>query len=163
MVTRLRPAFVLLSAVCLVVSCGTGCQTKAPPAVNNAQAPADHHDHGDHGPHGGHIIALNPGHVHVEWTHDDKNLITVYLDDLDATPTEVKFTVKIGDAEPQSFPLTKSESKEPADAFAYSLTSDALLTHINMGEAAKVTLVVKTADAELTALVEHEDEHGHKH
>lgn len=158
--------------VCLTFGLGmallVGCEApKDSKAKAGASAAADdhghNHDHGEHGPHGGHLIVLDPGHVHAEWTHDDAKLVTVYLDELSAAPSEVSFVVKVGDAEPQVFPMKKSESKEADQAAAWTLAGEALLVHVNAGEAAKVSLVVKTADGELKAAIEHSEEHDHKH
>lgn len=161
----LLPAVTIL-ALGLALGCqgkqDSGSKGSTPAAGGDAHAHEHDHDHG-HGPHGGHVVALDPGHVHAEWTHDDAGLVTVYLDDLAAAPSGVSFVVKVADAEPQTFALAKSESKEASEAAAWTIKSDALLTHINVGEAAKVALVVKTADGELKAAIEHSEEHDHKH
>jgi hypothetical protein len=163
---------VVVAALGLLVGCqpqaggkGSSAYTSGTPGEHDDHGHGDDHghdhDHG-HGPHGGHVLALEPGHVHVEWAHEGK-LITVYVDDLAEVPTAVKFVVKAGDAEPQSFDLTKSTSTEADQAAAWTIESDALLTHINMGEATNVQLVVVTGSGELSTRVEHSDEHDHKH
>jgi hypothetical protein len=106
------------------------------------------------------MLHLDPDGVHAEWTHDDDSkLITVYLDELAAPPSEVRIVVKAGDTEPQTFALTKGEGGTGGGT--WTTTSDALLTHLAMGEAAQVKLVVVTADKEMSAQIEHSDEHHH--
>lgn len=153
----------LLSAIMLS---SVGCSPKettqpmAGGSSGTTAADAHAHDHGEHGPHGGHLLHLEPDGVHAEWNHDDDTkTITVYLDDLTAPATEVKFVVKAGDTEPQNFPLTKGE--EGTGGGTWTITSDALLTHLNMGEAAQVQLIVTEGDKQMTSKIEHSDEHHH--
>ncbi|MGN6135896.1 MAG: hypothetical protein ACTHOU_15515 [Aureliella sp.] len=150
----------------------SGCSPKSndqPSAMGTSGTTAaddhDHaHDHGEHGPHGGHMLHLEPDGVHAEWSHDDDSkTITVYLDELSAAPSEVKFVVKAGDTEPQDFALAKSEGDAEGSkgGGTWTITSDALMTHLAMGEAAKVELVVVEGDKRLTSSIEHSDEHHH--
>jgi len=140
-----------------------GCQpsSSGKPQAGKAAAGGGHdHDHDDHGPHGGHLLHLDPDGIHAEWDHDDdKKLITVYLDDFKTAPSEVKFVVKVGDTEPQVFALAKGEGDEGGGA--WTLTSDALLTHLAMGEAANVQLVIVHADKQLSTKIQHSSEHHH--
>lgn len=148
-----------------------GCKPPAPatPTAPTAGAPTSgttadtaddegghHHDHGDSGPHGGHLLHLEPSGAHAEWTHDDdENLITVYLDDFDADEiTAVKFTVTIGEEAAEEFELTQADE-------GWTITSQELLTHINMGEAAKVALVVEEGDTPQSAAIEAHEHHHH--
>lgn len=143
-----------------------GCDTKPstkPVAGAGTTGSDDHdhaHDHGEHGPHGGHMVHLEPDGVHAEWSHDDDTkTITVYLDEVAKPASEVKFVVKVGDTEPQTFALSKSEGGMGGGT--WTISSDALMTHLNMGEAAKVQLVVSSDDKQMTSTIEHSDEHHH--
>ncbi len=133
----------------------SGTKTTAPAAGGSGHV----HDHGDVGPHGGHLLHLDPAGVHAEWTHDDDTkTITVHLDDLDAAKiSEAKFVVEIPDAAAEEFPLASGDE-------GWTITSESLMTHLNMGEAAKVKLVVIEDGVELSTAIEHHDhDHGHAH
>src|SRR5690606_22385617 len=103
----------------------------------------------------GHMVHLEPTGSHAEWTHDDdEHLISVYLDDFDATKiVTVKFTAKIGD-ETEEFALTGSDG-------VWSITSQELLTHINMKDADEVNLVVVDDSGVHTAKIEAHEHHHH--
>ena len=149
----------------LLMFVGVGCSPK--PAADTSAAGSgttgsdEHaHDHGEHGPHGGHMVHLEPDGIHAEWAHDDDTkTVTVYLDDLKAPASEVKFVVKAGDTEPQDYPLTKSEGGTGGGT--WTITSDALMTHLAMGEAAQVQLIIAEGDKQMTTKIEHSDEHHH--
>ena len=152
-----------LLGLAMIVS--VGCSPKPAgdpnPGTSGTTGSDEHaHDHGEHGPHGGHMVHLEPDGVHAEWSHDDDTkTITVYLDDLKAPATEVKFVVKAGDTEAQDFPLSKTEGGTGGGT--WSITDEALMTHLAMGEAAKVQLVVAEGDKQMTSAIEHSDEHHH--
>jgi hypothetical protein len=148
----------LLALFTLALGCQpatTSPDADAPAGEQAADAHAGH-DHGDLGPHGGHLLHLEPTGAHAEWTHDDDaKLITVYLDDFDAAAIEsVKFDVTIGESPSQEFPLTQGDD-------GWTITSDELLTHINMGEAAVVSLVVTGADGQQSTRIEAHEHHHH--
>ena len=149
----------LLALACLGIA--LGCQpatTKTnAPATTPAAAPDEHaHAHEETGPHGGHMLHLEPTGAHAEWTHDDeKHLITVYLDDMDREKiTAVKFVVDIPNAEPEEFALTAGDN-------GWTLTSETLVTHMNMGEAATVKLVIIDDSGEQSTKIEHHEHHHH--
>lgn len=155
-----------LMFLALALSGTIGCDTKQstkPVAGAATTGDDDHahvHDHAEHGPHGGHMLHLEPDGVHAEWAHDDDTkTITVYLDEVTKPASDVKFEVKVGDTEPQSFPLTKAEGGTGGGT--WSISSDALMTHLNMGEAAKVQLIVSSDDKQMTSTIEHSDEQHH--
>lgn len=157
---------VALTLLALGLFATAGCETKPPvkPTAGTGTTAADDdahaHDHGEHGPHGGHMVHLEPDGVHAEWAHDDDTkTITVYLDEIAKPATEVKFVVTVGETEPQTFSLTKGEGGTGGGN--WTITSDALMTHLNMGEAAKVQLVVAADDKQLSSQIEHSDEHHH--
>lgn len=151
----------IVSLFILICAVTVGCKQSTPtaPAGSTAAGTTDSHDHDhaheDHGPHGGHMVHLEPTGSHAEWTHDDDaHLISVYLDDFDAAKVAtVKFTAKIGDAL-EEFPLTSSDG-------TWNITSQELLTHINMKDAAEVNLVVVDDSGVHTAKIEAHEHHHH--
>ncbi len=138
---------------------GTGCQ----PAEKSALEPqspeptegAHVHDHGETGQHGGHLLHLEPTGAHAEWAHDDDtNTVTVFADEQDLGEIEeVKFVVKIGETT-EEFPLQRQGD-------GWTLSSEALMAHLNMAEAAETSLVIRTADGVLSAKVEAHEHHHH--
>ena len=149
------------TCVCLLgtLVVGLGCQPapSAAPATSQNE-PADAHaghDHGDLGPHGGHLLHLSPTGVHAEWTHDDDtHLITVYLDDFDVDKvSDAKFVVTVGD-EIENFDLESGEE-------GWSISSEALMNHINMGDVAEVQLVVSDDTGDHTSKIEAHEHHHH--
>lgn len=168
----------------LAAACFTwaGCNDSSTPteAGHGANgAPASHdaddhsdHDHGDHddhaghnhaemGEHGGHIVVLDPGHLHAEWVHaDEEETLEIYIID-EVEVTGVKVVSKVNDAEPTTVELAAIEGDTPR---AFSVKNPNVLTNISMadGEMIKVTLVVETADGEITAsLTDDHDHHDH--
>lgn len=137
-----------------------GCQPQA--AVDTAASGEEQgsggghsHDHGDVGPHGGHLLHLEPSGVHAEWTHDDdSHTLAVYLDDFEAEKiTEAKFVATVGE-ETEEFVLEPSGD-------GWAVVSEALMTHIDMGEAAEVCLVVVDDIGEHTCTIEAHEHHHH--
>lgn len=154
----------ILALVALTLPAQLGCdsqpapQASAPSETTDASSDshAGHsHGHDEVGPHGGHLLHLEPSQVHAEWTHDDdSHLITVFLDDFDADKIEnAKFVVQVGD-QTEEFPLASSEQ-------GWTVTSEALMNHINMGEAADVQLVVTDDEGDHTSKIEAHDHHHH--
>lgn len=147
----------IVSLLVLICTATMGCKQSTPtaPTGSTPAGTADAHDHEEHGPHGGHMVHLEPTGSHAEWTHDDDaHLIAVYLDDFDAAKVvSVKFTAKIGD-DTQEFPLVSSDG-------VWSITSQELLTHINMKDAAEVNLIVVDESGVHTAKVEAHEHHHH--
>ena len=129
------------------------------------------HDHGDHdhsghnhaemGIHGGHVVVLDPGHIHAEWVHnDDDNIIEVYVIDKPEDATKVQITTKIKDQEPTTVELARDEALGNG---GYKVENPNLLTNIQMadGEAITVTLEVETSNGTISAQLT--DDHGHDH
>ncbi len=154
----------IAAVVALTLPCFIGCQSQATQQAateteaeaNEGESHAGHsHSHDEIGPHGGHLLHLEPSQVHAEWTHDDEtHLITVHLDDFDADKlTAAKFVVKVGD-QTEEFALDAGDQ-------GWSITSEALMNHINMGEAADVQLVVTDDEGDHTAKIEAHDHHHH--
>lgn len=139
-----------------------GCNQEPAPVEEDPTTPAASgeakggHDHShDVGPHGGHIVDLQPAGVHAEWTHDDEShAVQVFLDSVAENEyTGVKFVAKIGE-ETEEFVL-ESEGE------AWKISSEALMTHINMGEAVEVTLQVTGESGDISAKIEAHEHHHH--
>lgn len=110
----------------------------------------DGHDHPEHGPNGGHMVNLSGG-AHAEWAHDDdKELITVYPENV-ASVTGVQMRTLIQD-EATAYDFTKADDD---GLTVYTLTSPELLTAIKMGDAVKTELVIMTGDGEASGKVVH--------
>ncbi len=168
---------VAVAACCMIFGCGP-TEPQLPVSEghgaggpNSHEAHDDHdhgdHDHGDHsghnhaemGIHGGHVVVLDPGHVHAEWVHDDdNNVLEVYVLDNPEAVTAVRVVSALKDQEPTTTELAKDES---LGANGYMATSPNLLTNIQMadGEAIRVTLQVETANGVMSADLS--DDHDH--
>lgn len=151
----------LISTIGILILC-IGCNSPSSKPSgekdqsNDAQPDAHAgHNHGDIGPNGGHLLHLEPSGLHAEWTHDDEtHLLTVFLDDFDAgSIVEAKFEAKIGD-EVENYPLEAGNQ-------GWSVTSQQLMTHINMGDLAEVQLVVVDGSGRQTAKIEAHEHHHH--
>lgn len=113
------------------------------------------HDHPPHGPHGGHLLSLSPGDAHVEWDHrSDQDQVIVYTTELGNAVTAVKMRYQIQGQEAKTFELEPAEEIAP---HAYQISSPELLTAIQAGDAADVTLIVTGGGEEMSAEVEHHD------
>jgi hypothetical protein len=173
----LRP-FLSAALLCVYTVAFTGCgETTAPtppPAADQHDHEHEHdhehadghdeheahgedshagHDHPAHGPNGGHMVELSGG-AHAEWTHDDdKDLLTVFVED-PAAVTKVEMKTSVGGKE-----TAYSFEKQEADGqITYQLVSPELLTAIKMGELVEANLIITTADGEITGKVQH---HSH--
>lgn len=144
-----RIAYLTVLLACL--GCGTQPEADKTSAEASQVEAAHDHAHEEMGTHGGHMLHLEPSGAHAEWTHDDENFkITVYFDgDVDGA----KFVAKVGEST-EEFPLA-------ADGEGWSITSEALLTHLNMGEAVPVQLVIASPDGELSTKIEKHEHHHH--
>ena len=154
--------FSKISIALVALVCFNGCG--APGDTSDTQTAAQgggenggghSHDHGDVGPHGGHLLHLEPSGAHAEWTHDDDtHSISVFLDDFQADKIEsAKFVATIGE-ETEEFGLESTEN-------GWTISSEALMTHINMGEAVEVCLVVVDDTGEHTCTIEAHEHHHH--
>lgn len=79
-----------------------GCEVKRtadkPAAGQNSASAPDHdhdHDHPEHGPNGGHVAHFDTSPTtHFEWAHDDdKNLLSVFFEDLVSGGAKVESVV----------------------------------------------------------------------
>ncbi len=151
--TMLVPTFLL------ALGCTPAAPTAATSGTEKAAEVDSHagHDHGvdDVGPHGGHLLHLEPTGSHAEWTHDDDtHLITVHLDDFDmAKIVSAKFVAKIGD-NTEEFPLTATDN-------GWTITSQELMTHINMKDAAEVNFVLVDDAGVHSSKIEAHEHHHH--
>lgn len=142
-----------LIAISGCANSGSDVQTAEQGAVEEDSGHS--HDHGDVGPHGGHLLHLEPSGAHAEWTHDDDtHTVSVFLDDFQADKIqEAKFVATIGE-DVEEFALESSDD-------GWTISSEALMTHINMGEAVEVCLVVVDDTGEQTCTIEAHDHHHH--
>ncbi len=145
-------------SVCIAfLGCAPPAEPQAAATPEEAATSGGHaHDHDDMGPNGGHLLHLEPSGGHAEWTHDDEShLITVFLTDFEVDKiSSVKFVATIGDTV-EEFPL------EAGEGDAWSISSEALMTHINMGDAATVQLVVADESGPQTSAIEAHEHHHH--
>ena len=140
-------------------------------AVNGADEGHDHdhdHDHSHMGIHGGHVVVLEPGHVHAEWVHvDEDQILEVYVLDNPEAVKSVKLVSQITGQEPVEYEL--EPAAESLGKGGYQINSPNLLTSVEMadGETNKVTLVVETEEETLRAGLaeagDHDHDHGHDH
>ncbi len=162
---RAQPKILALCGIVLISAwgCSHSTPSKNSPTNSVSNQPNDHsHNHSDHGSHEGHVIHLEPDGYHAEWLQDeDKRLVTVYLDELKTPASEVKFVVRAGDSEPQIYLLQAQDGSEGGGT--WTITSDALLTHLAMGDAAKIELIVIHGNKEMSSKIELTAEHDHKH
>lgn len=167
-------AALLCLGLALTVGCGPA--PEATPVTSEGHedaAPASHddhegHDHGDHeghshaGKHGGHVVVLEPGHVHAEFVHlDEEEILEIYVDEIADAVTSVQVIAETVGQEPKVYDLEKAT--ESLGTGGYQIKDPLLLTSIGMadGETNKVTLKVETADGTMTAPLL--DDHGHDH
>lgn len=148
----------LLVALAISIPTLIGCGPQAPVEKKETaagEAGGHVHSHDELGAHGGHMLHMEPTGVHAEWTHDDDtHTITVYLEDFDSSKIkEAKFVAKIGEAT-EEFPLVAGDD-------GWSITSEVLMTHIDMGEAAEVSFVVVDDSGEQKAKIEAHEHHHH--
>lgn len=152
--------FLLAALVgCQPTSTGTNATTGGDSMAEKDAHAGHNHDHDETGPRGGHILHFEPTGVHAEWTHDDETgLITVYMDDFSTDKIEMaKFMVEIPESDPEEFSLEAGED-------GWTVTSEALMTHMNMGETVEVKLVIVDDSGEQSAKIEnHADAHDHGH
>lgn len=153
----IRKLFLVAMAVSIpsLVGCGPQAPAEKTETAAASDAGAHEHSHEELGPHGGHMLHMEPSGVHAEWTHDDDtHTITVYLEDFDVpTIKEAKFVAKIGDAT-EEFPLVAGDD-------GWTISSEVLMTHIDMGEAAAVSFVVVDESGEQEAKIEAHEHHHH--
>lgn len=126
----------------------------------------DDHDHAGHnhaemGKHGGHVIVLDPGHIHAEWVHlDSEETLQVFILDAVGEVRMVQVVSAVKDQEPSTVELTRDETLGDA---AYMVKNPNLLTSIQMadGESIRVTLEIETGDGKISADLS--DDHDHDH
>lgn len=180
----------VLTACGLITCLVAGCETKpgdsgASSASHAGSAPASHdgdehghgesshaeegahddhtgHDHSHVGVHGGHVVVLEPGHLHAEWVHlDDEEVVEVYLLDKPEEATKVQMLTQVKGQDPVTHDL--QAATESLGAGGYMLKNPTLNTSIQMadGETNTVTLIVETAAGTLKAAIT--DSHDHEH
>ena len=172
-----RRTWALVCTLLAAVSWTAGCSQEkgtptemghGPGAPEGHDAHDDHagHDHAEMGRHGGHIVVLDPGHVHAEWVHgEDDGTIEVYVLDNPEDVTGMKIVTEMEGQDPQEFELAAMEG-DIVEIGSYTINSPNALTAIQMadGQAAKATLVVMTGSGEMSAALSdagHDHDHDH--
>lgn len=132
----------------------------------------DAHDHHSHelGPNGGHVEHFREDEsVHFEWAHqDDEQRIEIHLEEAvskGAKIESVKIDVKLGD-QTKSYTLDADEKAKIAGS-VFAIKSGELMTALGASgtdeKSVTSTLVVKIDGKDLTCLLQHDHDHGHKH
>lgn len=129
---------------------------------------AHDHDHAHHGPNGGHIIEVGKEEYHLEWTHNDDGLITVYV--LDSTmkkevgvdQTTLTIETKVED-EAATYELAAVKPSDDAKATKFEVTDKALLAVLeSLGEKITATIKeIKIGEKSFTDLSIVHDDHDH--
>ena len=156
-----------IAGLAIVISLVNGCGPAAEPTTDTptdgsvTTAEIDPHaGHSHAGKRGGHVVVLDPGHVHAEYVHvDADDILEVYIDDKPELVTAVEVVVETAGQDAKTYVLESAESA--LGTGGYQLKDPLLLTGIQMADGAsnKATLKVTTADGEMTAdLV---DDHDH--
>jgi hypothetical protein len=174
-------AFMLWGAAILGCGKSDGTAGNTPAGTSPADDHADHdhdhdhaHEHAAHGPNGGHLIEIDGGRYHAEWTHDDptenenaKN-VTVYILGEDAKtehPIEaesVQINVAIEGKDPKQYELP-SLNMQDGKASQFALDDPALIVDLGMaGEGVTARLNLHIDGNPYSALIEHH-EHDHHH
>ena len=172
----MRKSLLFVSLALTSFVCFSGCEVKktavkAGGGAGQKQAADGHegHNHGAHGPNGGHLEHFDTTGDHFEWAHDDAtHKVSIFLEELVSSGAKVE-SVKIdviSGAETKSFALEKDE-KAKIEGSVYAITSEELMTLLEAsgtdakGVQSKLSVMIE--GKEQTALLKHDDEHGHKH
>lgn len=170
---RLLGVAALVLAVSGVWGCSGGAKPGAPEHAHGdgEHAPDPHagHDHSAPGPHGGHLVGLTDEAYHVEWTHDDKGKITVYVLDKDgkedvpiaSESITIESEVPPGsDPTKYSLPAVGAGAAEGSDkkSAQFEIVEPKLATALQMAGSAgaKATVKVKVGDKEYSGEIKHE-------
>ena len=151
------------------VGCGPAPETVTEPAAgHDAAMPASHdshegHDHSGHshaGVHGGHVVVLEPGHVHAEFVaSEDDEILEVYVTEIADEVTSVQVVAETEGKEAKTYDL--AAATDSLGKGGYEVRDPLLLTSIDMadGKTSTVTLKVTTANGTMTALLMENDSH----
>ncbi len=171
----MRTSFLLVSLALACFVCSSGCEAKKSATKGNtanqksgSDAHAGH-DHSAPGPNGGHIEAFDANGPHFEWAHDDAtHKLTIFLEEAvsaGAKVDSVKVDV-ISGTETKSFALAKDDNAKIAGS-VFSIVSEELMTLMEASGAdakgVQSKLIASIDGKEQTALLKHDEEHGHKH
>jgi hypothetical protein len=168
-------AFIFWGAA--VVGCGKSNGTagnQPAPAPGDDHAEHDHaHEHAAHGPNGGHLIEIDGGKYHVEWTHDDptenedaKN-VTLYIlgedakteQPIDAEPVTINVAIEGKDPKQYEIPPVNAQDGK---ASQFALDDGALIVDLGMaGEGVTARLNLTIDGTPHSAPIEHDHEHHH--
>jgi hypothetical protein len=135
----------------------------------NTTGETDDHDH-DHtapeevGPNGGHLVHLHPGHMNVEWTHDDETEeVAVFVDELikaGNTIDEVYLNIDLGN-EVAKKTLTAVDGSGPAK---FAVVDPQVMATISVEEVkTQLFIVIDGVEHSGEIVCEHDDHDGHNH
>ena len=171
----MRTSFLLVSLALASFVFSSGCEvkktaTKGSTAGQKSGSDAHAgHDHSAPGPNGGHVEAFDANGPHFEWAHDEAtHKLSIFLDEAVSAGAKVE-SVKvdiISGTETKSFSLEKEENAKIAGS-VFSIVSEELMTLMEASgtdaKGVQSKLIASIDGKEQTALLKHEDEHGHKH
>lgn len=171
----MRMSLLLVSLALASFVCSSGCEvkktaTKGSTAGQKSESDAHAgHDHSAPGPNGGHVEAFDANGPHFEWAHDEAtHKLSIFLDEAVSAGAKVE-SVKvdiISGAETKSFALEKEENAKIAGS-VFSIVSEELMTLMEASgtdaKGVQCKLIASIDGKEQTALLKHDDEHGHKH
>jgi len=171
----MRTSLLLVSLALAGFVFSSGCEAKKTATQGNtadqkngSDAHAGH-DHSAPGPNNGHIEAFDANGPHFEWTHDEAtHKLTIFLEEAvsaGAKVESVKVDVTSG-TETKSFALAKEDNAKIAGS-VFSIASEELMTLMEASgtdaKGVQSKLIAMIDGKEQTAVLKHEDEHGHKH
>jgi hypothetical protein len=125
------------------------------------------HDHGDEGEHGGHLVHLEPGGAHAEWSHDDeKGTVTVFMEEAvsgGAKVESVRVDLEVTGNPKKAYAFEKGADEHKIENSVFTIKSPELVTALGVGEGVKATLVVVMDGKEHSCKLEHDHGHDHDH
>jgi hypothetical protein len=162
-----------------ILGCGKSDTTSGSPPAGTSQVDDHGHDHDHaheheaHGPNGGHLIEIDGGKYHAEWTHDDpsenenaKN-VTIYILGEDAKTEQpiaadaITINVAIEGKDPKQYELLAMNSAD-GKASQFALDDPALIVDLGMaGEGVTARLNLEIDSKPHSAEMKHDHEHDH--
>ncbi len=163
-----RTVSTMIVMAALVIANGCGGEPEPLPGVSvSKDGASDHgHDHAHpaHGPNGGHLVELGDEEYHAEWLHDDATgTVTVIIldgqvkDEVGIEAESLTINVAIEGQSPQTYelPAVNRSSDDPPKATRFELSSEKLLTALQIGTGVHATLSVDIAGKQYVGKIEH--------
>lgn len=151
----------------LLVGCSPPSAPPAPSPVVDEHAGHDH-AHPATGPNGGHLVELGDEEYHLEWTHDESGLVTLYVIDgavqelVPITAEAITITAKVSESIDYELAAIGASGDPPASA-RFELKSPELLECLKLaGQGADVSVAVTISGKPYRGEFKHDD-HGHGH